>query len=188
MLFGDGSRFGGRIEYREQPQPLGIAQAFFVADTFIGDDSVALILGDNIFSGSDVFITAFEKLLLEIQTFKFFQAKMPTVEHLEGLIKISPKELNAELNQLIKLGLLDAAKEYLEELRLLRNSTIKIRGESMVRILLIGEKTKRLRKFYPGQLKNEHFQKSKLIPDGLHFAMDVNTGCLGISQIDWAPR
>lgn len=60
-LLGDGTGFGGRIEYREQPQPQGIAQAFLVAESFIGDDNVALILGDNIFSGLDVFVAAFEQ-------------------------------------------------------------------------------------------------------------------------------
>jgi len=55
QLLGDGARFGLSIEYREQPKPEGIAQAFLIAESFIGKDSVALILGDNIFYGSDVF-------------------------------------------------------------------------------------------------------------------------------------
>lgn len=59
QLFGDGTRLGLRIEYREQPRPEGIAQAFLVADTFIGTDSVTLILGDNIFYGGDAFQRAF---------------------------------------------------------------------------------------------------------------------------------
>ncbi len=55
QLFGNGSRFGLSIEYREQPKPEGIAQAFLIAESFIGKDAVTLILGDNIFYGSDVF-------------------------------------------------------------------------------------------------------------------------------------
>jgi len=47
------------IDYREQPQPKGIAQAFLIADTFIGPDSVTLILGDNVFYGGDAFPRAF---------------------------------------------------------------------------------------------------------------------------------
>jgi glucose-1-phosphate thymidylyltransferase len=59
QLFGDGSQWGLRMEYREQPRPEGIAQAFLIAETFIGSDSVALILGDNIFYGADSFQRAF---------------------------------------------------------------------------------------------------------------------------------
>ncbi|NGO40007.1 glucose-1-phosphate thymidylyltransferase RfbA [Limisphaera ngatamarikiensis] len=59
QLFGDGSQWGLRMEYREQPRPEGIAQAFLIAETFIGTDSVALILGDNIFYGADSFQRAF---------------------------------------------------------------------------------------------------------------------------------
>lgn len=51
-LLGDGSNFGVKFSYEVQPKPEGIAQAFIIGETFIGKDSVALILGDNIFYGS----------------------------------------------------------------------------------------------------------------------------------------
>lgn len=50
-LLGDGANFGVQFEYAEQPSPDGIAQAFVIGKDFIGDDSVCLILGDNIFYG-----------------------------------------------------------------------------------------------------------------------------------------
>ena len=61
QLLGDGSRFGLTIEYREQAKPEGIAQAFLIAERFIGRDSVTLILGDNIFYGGDTFQRAFSE-------------------------------------------------------------------------------------------------------------------------------
>lgn len=59
-LLGDGSDFGVRFEYAEQPSPDGLAQAFIIGEKFIGNDSVCLVLGDNIFHGS-----GFSKLLKE---------------------------------------------------------------------------------------------------------------------------
>lgn len=59
-LLGDGSQFGVKFSYRVQPKPDGLASAFVIGEDFIGNDSVALILGDNIFYGK-----GFSKILKE---------------------------------------------------------------------------------------------------------------------------
>ena len=53
-MLGDGSRWGLRLEYAEQPRPEGLAQAFLIGAEFIGRDSVSLVLGDNLFFGQGI--------------------------------------------------------------------------------------------------------------------------------------
>lgn len=61
-LLGDGSKFGVKLSYKVQPSPDGLAQAFILGEEFIGDDNVAMILGDNIFYGAGL-ITGLKKAI-----------------------------------------------------------------------------------------------------------------------------
>jgi len=53
-LLGDGGQFGIQLQYKVQPKPEGIAQAFLLGETFLGESACALVLGDNIFYGHDL--------------------------------------------------------------------------------------------------------------------------------------
>lgn len=61
QLLRNAGDWGITIEYRQQPRPNGIAEAFIIAESFIGDDTVTLILGDNIFYGAEAFARAFNE-------------------------------------------------------------------------------------------------------------------------------
>ena len=76
QLLHNAGDFGISIDYREQEKPAGIAQAFLIAESFIGSEPVALILGDNIFYGGDVFQQAFDKFT-EGATIFAYQVKDP---------------------------------------------------------------------------------------------------------------
>jgi len=70
-LFGDGNDIGLHFFYKEQPKPKGIAQAFIIGEEFIGDDSVCLILGDNIFYGHNLSMTLQKMVKLKEGAFIF---------------------------------------------------------------------------------------------------------------------
>jgi len=72
QLLGDGSRWGISIEYRTQSEPDGIAQAFIIAESFIGSDNVTLILGDTVFFGGDSFPRAFAEFKSGAMIFGYY--------------------------------------------------------------------------------------------------------------------
>lgn len=77
-LLGDGSDWGIKLEYKIQPSPDGLAQAFILGEDFIGEDSVCLILGDNIFYGSGLSLMVKNASLLENGAIVFgYQVKDP---------------------------------------------------------------------------------------------------------------
>ena len=69
-LLGDGHQFGVNLTYEVQPSPDGLAQAFVIGEKFIGDDTVAMVLGDNIFAGHGL-NKRLQTFLPEVMTDKF---------------------------------------------------------------------------------------------------------------------
>ena len=78
-LLGDGSRFGLNLEYKIQPNPDGLAQAFLLGDEFIGSDKVALVLGDNIFFGQN-FSDNLKEATMQEQGATIFGYRVPDPE------------------------------------------------------------------------------------------------------------
>ena len=95
-LLGDGSALGIRLEYAVQPSPDGLAQAFIIGEEFIGSDSVALVLGDNIFHGSGLGSALRHNTEIEGGVIFAYQVADPTsygvVEFDEKMIAVSIEE------------------------------------------------------------------------------------------------
>ena len=84
-LLGDGSDYGIRLQYAEQPSPDGLAQAFLIGEQFIGNDSVCLVLGDNIFYGQS-FTTMALKFCMHTRKLPFLRLRLSCVKHMEVVI------------------------------------------------------------------------------------------------------
>ena len=107
-LLGDGSSFGMKLDYKEQPSPDGLAQAFIIGEDFIGEDSVALILGDNIFYGqglTDLLIDAVSNVTKKNMATVFgYHVKEPSkygvveFDKSNNAISIQEKPLNPKSN------------------------------------------------------------------------------------------
>ena len=107
-LLGDGSSFGMKLDYKEQPSPDGLAQAFIIGEDFIGEDSVALILGDNIFYGhglTDLLIDAVSNVASKNMSTVFgYHVKEPSkygvveFDKSNRVISIEEKPLNPKSN------------------------------------------------------------------------------------------
>lgn len=95
-LLGKGTQFGLKISYAVQPKPQGIAQAFIIGRKFIGKDSVALILGDNIFYGDDEFTRSLKAAAARRSGATVFGYQVPDPQRY-GVISFDRKGMPAEL-------------------------------------------------------------------------------------------
>ena len=77
-LLGDGSDYGVRFEYAEQPSPDGLAQAFIIGEDFIGNDSVCPVLGDNIFYGQSFTRMLQDRKSTRLNSSHYQQSRMPS--------------------------------------------------------------------------------------------------------------
>jgi glucose-1-phosphate thymidylyltransferase len=95
-LLGDGSELGIRLEYAVQPSPDGLAQAFIIGEEFIGDESVALVLGDNIFHGAGLGASLRDNHELEGARIFAYHVSNPTsygvVDFDENMVALSIEE------------------------------------------------------------------------------------------------
>lgn len=95
-LLEDGSQFGIKLEYKEQPSPDGLAQAFIIGEEFIGDDDVCLVLGDNIFYGAGL-----HKILLDaVQTVRTEQKAVVFGNYVSDPERYGVAEFDEEFNVL----------------------------------------------------------------------------------------
>lgn len=85
-LMGDGSRFGVHFTYAEQPKPEGLAQAFIIGADFIGDDSVAMVLGDNVFYGAGL-SGRLQRVCRELDGATIFGKQVPDPERF-GIVEL----------------------------------------------------------------------------------------------------
>ena len=96
-LLGDGSDWGIKLKYKIQPSPDGLAQAFIIGEEFIGQDSVCLILGDNIFYGQ-----GFSEMLQRLEEIAYRNRWIDKEKVLEIAKSLSKNEYGKYLQELVK--------------------------------------------------------------------------------------
>lgn len=101
-LFNDGSHLGIKISYQKQDQPNGIAEAFIIGEEFIDNENVALILGDNIFHGSQVVDSINKKSSAVLEGAKIFAYKVPDPKRY-GVVEFNKKNSVLSIEEKPKL-------------------------------------------------------------------------------------